>query len=187
MAGKDASALLGAYLRQGITIDDVPIVELSPEQIEVVHNFVSPLIPPEFTPKQFFEGLKGKPSEKHAAILKLLIFKDIPAEKLEKMHKDKYAKHVNSLIESILNLADFMRTPFNVLVLEEKAAVAAAKKMGSPHAQTSGIDLQWTSMYKAIEQSLQNVIETKKEKVKKQGHILRLSSHSWFNARHVLD
>lgn len=174
MAGKDASALLGAYLRQGITIDDVPIVELSPEQIEVVHTFVNPLIPPGFTAKQFFDGLKGKPSEKHAAILKLLIFKDIPAEQLEKMHKDKYAKHVNSLIESILNLADFMRTPFNVLVLEEKAAVAAAKKMGSPHAQTSGIDLQWTSMYKAIEQSLQNVIETKKGKSKQAGEYLEV-------------
>lgn len=163
-AAVDTSALLGAYLRLGITLDGKPIVELSSEQIEAVHAFVNPLIPKGFTPKQFFEGLKGTPSQKHAAILKLLMFKDILPEHQKGMFKDKYVEKVNELIDSVLKLVDFMRTPFNILVLEEKASVGAAKKLKQKDPGTSGIDLQWTSMYKAIGQSLKNVITLKKGK-----------------------
>ncbi|MCE0724285.1 MULTISPECIES: hypothetical protein [Legionella] len=166
-ASVDGSALLGAYLRLGVTLNDKPIVELSEEQIEAVHTFVKPLIPEGFTPKQFFDGIEGSPSKKHAAILKLLIFKGISPEHKDEMFKGKYAEKVNTLLDSVLNLVDFMRTPFSVLVLEEKAAVAAAKKLGKENAQTSGIDLQWTSMYKAIERSLQDIINLKKGSAEK--------------------
>ncbi|HHF7367038.1 TPA: hypothetical protein ACPSKY_002163 [Legionella bozemanae] len=172
-ASIDGSALLGAYLRLGITLNDKPIVELSEEQIEAVHTFVKPLIPEGFTPKQFFDGLDGSPSKKHATILKLLIFKDISPEHQKEMFKDKYAAKVNNLLDSVLSLVDFMRTPFSVLVLEEKAAVAAAKKAKKENAPTSGIDLQWTSMYKAIEQSLQDIIHLKKGSAEKADKFLQ--------------
>ncbi|WP_412757708.1 hypothetical protein [Legionella bozemanae] len=172
-ASIDGSALLGAYLRLGITLNDKPIVELSEEQIEAVHTFVKPLIPEGFTPKQFFDGLDGSPSKKHATILRLLIFKDISPEHQKEMFKDKYATKVNNLLDSVLSLVDFMRTPFSVLVLEEKAAVAAAKKAKKENAPTSGIDLQWTSMYKAIEQSLQDIIHLKKGSAEKADKFLQ--------------
>ncbi|MCW8471630.1 hypothetical protein OQJ19_13385 [Fluoribacter gormanii] len=171
-AAIDASALLGAYLRLGITLNDKPIVELSDEQIEAVHTFVRPLIPENFTPKQFFDSLDGSPSQKHKTILKLLIFKDIPPQQQKEMFKAKYAEKVNNLLDSILSLVDFMRTPFSILPEEEKAAIGAAKKLGK-QAQTSGIDLQWTSMRKAIEQSLQDIILLKKGKAEEAQKFLK--------------
>ncbi|WP_454781215.1 hypothetical protein [Legionella sp. WA2022007384] len=160
----DASALLGAYLRLGIKHNDKPIVELDNEQIAVVHAFVKPLIHEAFTPEQFFASIEGTPSQKHKAILKMFIFKGISAEEQKEMFKGKYEDKVHELLDSILNLADFMRTPFRVLPEEEKAAIAQAKKTGKGQAQTSGIDLQWTSMHKAIEQSLENIIALKMKK-----------------------
>ncbi|QMT60769.1 hypothetical protein [Legionella sp. PC997] len=165
-AAIDASALLGAYLRLGIKLNDKPIVELSEEQIDIVHTFVKPLIPEGFTPQKFFDSLEGTPSQKHKKILHLLLFKDIAPQRPKELFEGKYADKVNNLLDSILNLADFMRTPFSVLPEEERAAVAEAKRTGKGQAQTSGIDLQWTSMCKAIEQSLQDIINLKKSKAK---------------------
>ncbi|HHF7374228.1 hypothetical protein [Legionella bozemanae] len=166
-ASIDASALLGAYLRQDIVLKGKPIVELSEEQIQVVYDFVKPLIPEGFTPKKFFDSLEGSPAKKHVTILKLLIFKGIPTEDQQAMFKPKYAKKVDDLLDSILNLVEFMRTPFNVLDLEEIASKAAAKQLGKEQASTSGIDLQWASLYNAINRCLQDIITLKKGKIGK--------------------
>ncbi|KTD40663.1 hypothetical protein [Legionella parisiensis] len=171
-ASVDASALLGAYLRQDIVLKGKPIVELSDEQIQVVHNFVKPLIPEGFTPKIFFDGLEGSPAQKHVTILKLLIFKGVSTEDQKGMFKPKYAENVDALLDSVLKLVEFMRTPFKVLDLEEIASKALAKQLGKEQASTSGIDLQWASLYNAINRCLEDIITLKKGKIGKAGEFL---------------
>ncbi|HHF0525719.1 TPA: hypothetical protein ACTUT5_002323 [Legionella anisa] len=171
-ASIDASAMLGAYLRQHMVLKGKPIVELSEEQIQAVHDFVKPLIPEEFTPKKFFDSLEGSPAQKHVTILKLLIFKGISTEDQKAMFKPKYAEKIDDLLDSILKLVEFMRTPFSVLDLEEMASKAAAKQLGKEQASTSGIDLQWASLYNAINRCLQDIVTLKKGKIGKAEELL---------------
>lgn len=160
----DGSALLGAYLRANIKDkDDNNIVTLSKSQVQAVHEFIAPLVPENFTAQQFFAGLKGTPQEQHKIILKLLIFQGLKPAEQASMSKDKYQKHVDTLLDAVLNLVDFMRTPFSVLNAEDSAMAYAAKKKGQD-AKTSGIDLQWGSMLKAIDRSMVEVTELKKDK-----------------------
>lgn len=177
-AAIDASALLGAYLRFGIRFNDQPLVELTEEQVNVVHSFVKPLIPEQGTLKQFFDSLEGSPSKKHATIVHRFLLNDISPEHQKEMFKNKYAQKVTYLIDSILKLVDFMRTPFRLLVLEEKASVAAAKGSGKESVQTSGIDLQWATMHKAIEQSLQDIVSLKKGKAEEANKFLEEIKHA---------
>jgi myosin heavy subunit len=160
----DGSALLGAYFRSSlIGADDHNIVELSKQELQAIYDFVEPLVPavPQgVTAKMWLDSFEGSAHEKHKKVLNALIFQGITEEEKASMFKGKYKGNVDDMLDSMLNIVDFMRTPFRILDSEEAAIKAQAKKRGG-QAKLSGIDLQWTTMLKAFQTSMNSMIALK--------------------------
>lgn len=72
------------------------------------------------------------------------------------------------MLDSLLNVVDFMRTPFRVLSNEEDAEKFKAKQNGTATI-TSGVDLQWTSTLKAFKESMKQMLKVKRNGEQKKG------------------
>jgi hypothetical protein len=160
----DGSALLGAYFRSSlIGADGQGIVALNEQELKAVYDFVESLVPAEphgVTPKLWLDSFEGTAKEKHKKVLTALIFQGVSEEERASMFKEKYEEHVNNMLDSMLNIVDFMRTPLRTLDNEEAAIKLLAKKAGGV-AKTSGVDLQWGSMLKAFQTSMDQMIAQK--------------------------
>jgi hypothetical protein len=162
----DYSALLGAYFRSKVTQPDAqPLVILSDDQKSSVYKFVAPLVPENCTPEKFLDSFNRTPKENHKAVLDMLIFKGITSDQKAQMFKEKYRNGAERLLDSILTIVEFMRTPFGVLDAESENAVKNAKAMGLAAAKTSGIDLQFSSMINAMKESIEVILRVKSGKI----------------------
>jgi hypothetical protein len=157
----DGSALLGAYLRSGLEDGNGKIVELTEEQRKAVHKFVMPIVPEGVEAEDYLNSLKVNPREGHKEVLKRLIYQGVSKEEQEQLVKDKYKKSTDTMLDSLLNVVDFMRTPFRVLSNEEDAEKFKAKQNGTATI-TSGVDLQWTSTLKAFKESMKQMLKVKR-------------------------
>lgn len=142
------SAVIGAYYRSlkyhdlvTMTTDDLKSITEVLQSIGIQENAEEYL-------KSFYRDDRS-PRDAHVAFLKSFLF-NIKHNLLAEV-KDKYNEPINNLIDATLNVVEFMNTPFSVL----DAEATINKKTNS------GIDLQWTTMQKALEAAMDALIKAK--------------------------
>lgn len=137
-------ALSGAYFRHIKS----QVVDWSGEDEKELTTLLAPYLNG-FTGSQYLASFStnGKnASEAHCAFLRAILFPD-----LEILTKEEHGGKLDTLLTSAIKVIDFLTTPYAVLFEEA----------GSEKKTTSGLDLQWSSMQKAVKRSVDELIEIK--------------------------
>ncbi len=139
------SATLGAFFRSRKN----PDIEITPIDLNHLNKLLNS--PQAIAYLNKFEP-NIAPRDAHAAYLKSQVIDKFKNEFFSKV-KTKYQEPLDELLNAVFKILEFMNTPIDALDLE---ANSDGKK-------TSGVDLQWTSMLKALETATNKLIEAKEK------------------------
>jgi hypothetical protein len=150
-ANARASALIGAYFRSKAYPG---MVEINAQDLQRIQTVLKPTIPADIDVQVYLNSFSNgrSPRDAHIALLQTIIFSGMRLDALSK--KEKYTEIIPILIQATLTMVEFMNTPFAVLADEAEVN----KK------DNSGLDLQWTTMKKAVLDSLKNLVDAKTKK-----------------------